>query len=616
MQQKLGEILRRHDLLTDEQLVHALALQKRSGSRLGDVLIGEGMIGYLPLYQAIAEHYNLPFVDLIKEPPDFALFDKVHPEECLALRVIPWRIKDGKPHVAVSEMSYETVRWSRRQFGKDVMMVITSPHDIRRAIETRFSIGFESKSRLSLWQRFPDISARTIATTEQKNIFYAIAILALGTALFSPLAVVMAFMALCHLAYSATMIFKCIAFAEGNSVPTGEDWTARIAALDEHSLPVYTVLVPMYHETPSLPRLLQALENLDYPTSKLDIKLVLEADDAAMIQAAFALKPSHHFDIIRVPPGMIRTKPKACNYALHFARGEMVTVFDADDVPDPLQLKKAVITLRNMLPEVACLQARLNYFNTNDNLLTRFFSLEYTMLFHFMLYGLERIGIPIPLGGTSNHIALSRLKGLGEWDPYNVTEDADLGTRLAAQGMRTAMLDSYTMEEAPNTIALWVRQRSRWIKGYMQTWLVHMRQPVTLAQSLGFKGFLGFQCFIGLPCFSFLTAPIVWALSFWLISHKEILHHSLFADWLIWVGITNLVLYLITHWGIALYSALLYEDHRPSMIIAALFYPFYLILHTIASYRAFWQLIVRPHFWDKTIHGLAKPPMMALSEEK
>src|SRR5262249_18996924 len=154
-----------------------------------------------------------------------------------------------------------------------------------------------------------------------------------------------------------------------------------------------------------------------------------------------------------------------------------------------------------------CLQARLNYYNAGTNLLTRFFALEYSILFQVMLYGLEKLGIPIPLGGTSNHIALDRLRSLGEWDPFNVTEDADLGTRLASRGLRTAMIDSYTMEEAPIKIRAWINQRSRWIKGYMQTWLVHMRKPKKLYQTLGWRSFIGFQCFIGLSTFTFLSAP-------------------------------------------------------------------------------------------------------------
>lgn len=323
-------------------------------------------------------------------------------------------------------------------------------------------------------------------------------------------------------------------------------------------------------------------------------------------------KPRYQFEIIRVPPGKPRTKPKACNYALRFARGEFITIFDADDRPEPAQLKKAVHAFRTQAPDIVCLQARLNYYNAGDNLLTRFFSLEYTILFRVLLGGLERMGIPIPLGGTSNHIALDRLKSLGEWDPYNVTEDADLGTRLAARGFRTAMLDSYTMEEAPNRIWPWLKQRSRWIKGYMQTWLVHMRDPVHLYRTLGWKSFAGFQCFIGLSTFTFLSAPLVWALSILWFSHAGAAY---LPAWLGWLSLLNLCLNIFSHWYFTLYCVRHYPNHTRSMAVAALLYPLYLVLHSLASYKALWQLIVNPHFWEKTTHGLARKAEARMGEQ-
>ena len=371
----------------------------------------------------------------------------------------------------------------------------------------------ETSSRLSLWQTLPQSSARITLLPRHELAAYGLLCVAIAFAISKPAATALAVIIFCHIAYGATMLFKCLIFASGTRATRQMNWTKRLASLDERRLPVYTILVPMFRESASLPGLLEAMQNFDYPASKLDIKLLLEADDRETLNAAYALKPRYQFDIIRVPPGQPRTKPKACNYALRFAHGEFVTIFDADDRPEASQLKKAVHAFRSLPAEVVCVQARLNYYNANDNLLTRFFSLEYTILFHFMLYGLERLGIPIPLGGTSNHIALARIRELGEWDPYNVTEDADLGTRLSARGFRTAMLDSYTMEEAPNTVMPWIRQRSRWIKGYMQTWLVHMRHPVQLYRALGPKGFIGFQFFVGLSSFAFLTVPLLWGLS-------------------------------------------------------------------------------------------------------
>jgi cellulose synthase/poly-beta-1,6-N-acetylglucosamine synthase-like glycosyltransferase len=282
-----------------------------------------------------------------------------------------------------------------------------------------------------------------------------------------------------------------------------------------------------------------------------------------------------------------------------------VTIYDADDRPDPLQLKKAAWMFRELPESYVCLQARLNYYNAEDNLLTRFFALEYHSLFDVQLKGLERLGIPIPLGGTSNHLHLGRLRELGEWDPYNVTEDADLGVRITTRGYRTAMLDSDTMEEAPIAVGAWLKQRSRWIKGYMQTWLVHMRNPTRLFTRLGAKSFTGFQFFVGLSTFTFLSAPLVWGVSLGWWAVEGSLPGSVAV-----LTLSNLVLYFISSWWFTL-RALRGKHASRALRRAALLYPLYLVLHSVASYKALWQLIVKPHYWEKTMHGLTRraPPV-------
>ena len=184
-----------------------------------------------------------------------------------------------------------------------------------------------------------------------------------------------------------------------------------------------------------------------------------------------------------VPPSHPQTKPKACNFALRFARGEYLVVYDAEDRPEPDQLRKVVATFRRSPPNTACLQCRLNYYNVNENWLTRMFTLDYALWFDQMLPGLERLGMPIPLGGTSNHFRIDVLRELHAWDPFNVTEDADLGIRLGQKGYRVGIVDSTTFEEASCRAGQWMRQRSRWMKGYMQTLLVHTRRPLHLIRT-------------------------------------------------------------------------------------------------------------------------------------
>jgi len=599
----LGTILTVRGLISAGQLNHALDIQERDGTRLGDILISEGMIGYYDLYSAVAESHGLPFVDLLKEPPQADLLNASDADTYLQLRLMPWKREKGYICIAVCEITLDIMVLIKQWFGVNTRLVITSPFDIKRTVQHLFGSAIEKDSCLSLWKNRPEASAYTTMTLPQKHCLLAFSSAVAAFAFLQPAPCALFLIIVCHIAYALTMLFKQLVFMTGCR-PHAPNIIPPVINLQD--LPVYSILIPMYREAESLPGILQAMHHLDYPASKLDIKLVLEADDRETLERAYELKPRYQFDIIRVPPGKPRTKPKACNYALRFAHGEFVTIFDADDRPEPSQLKKAVHAFRTLPGDIVCLQSRLNYYNADDNILTRFFTLEYSMLFRVLLTGLERLGIPIPLGGTSNHIALDRLKTLGEWDPFNVTEDADLGTRLAARGLRTAMLDSYTMEEAPNTSKAWIRQRSRWIKGYMQTWLVHMRAPVTLWRTLGWKSFLGFQCFVGLSTFTFLSAPLLWALAIMWVSGLTFSGMVSFPGWLGWLTLANLGVNVVSHWYYTGYCAWRYHPHRWPMAVAVLAFPLYLILHSIASYKALWQLAVKPHFWEKTTHGLAK----------
>ncbi|MEK6747528.1 MAG: glycosyltransferase [Pseudomonadota bacterium] len=603
---QIGEILRARGLLSDAQLEHVLSVQSHSHSRLGDIIISEGIMTYLELYTALAEHYDLPFVNLLEDHPDDNLLTTVNIDDYIRLRAIPWKLKNGKIIIAITEYSDETMRWIEERFGENAEIVITSPLDIRITIERVFGRFLEEDSKLSLWQQSPESSAMVTASPVTKKLLCIFLIIAVCLIAIFPLQSSMLFVAFCSISYFVSMLVKMLIFTQGCKQNRRVEWDEVLNKLDDASLPVYTILVPMYKEAESLANLLSAIQDIDYPPEKMDIKLVLEADDYETLNMALKLKPNHNFEIIRVPYSKLRTKPKACNYALRFARGEYVTVFDADDIPDKLQLKKSIATFRSRPDDIVCLQARLNYYNADYNWLTRSFSLEYRALFSVMLHGLSRLGIPLPLGGTSNHISLAHLKELGEWDAYNVTEDADLGVRLSARGFRTEMIDSWTMEESPTEIHAWIRQRSRWIKGYMQTWLVHMRSPIKLYKTLGAKSFWGFQFFVGFSSLTFLTAPILWSLALlWWILPPELAQNWL-PEWLIWLTINNLMLNFIIHWVMMIGCVSFKPESSIKYKITGFFYPFYLLLHSIASYKALYQLIVKPHFWEKTTHGLYK----------
>ena len=339
------------------------------------------------------------------------------------------------------------------------------------------------------------MSAQQVFTPAQVVFGYALLSVLLRGLAFAPIATLIALNVAMSVFYLGNFVFKGILVSVGGARSADRDESIAIAAraLSDDELPVFTVLVPMFREPEMLPVLAQALRELDYPLGKLDIKLVLEADDHETIEVARTLGLEGVFEVIRVPPSQPQTKPKACNFALRFARGEYLVIYDAEDRPEPDQLRKVVATFRRSPANTACLQCRLNYFNASENWLTRMFTLDYALWFDQVLPGLERLNIPIPLGGTSNHFKIDVLRELHAWDPFNVTEDADLGIRLTQKGYRVGVVDSTTFEEASCHAGNWIRQRSRWIKGYMQTFLVHTRRPLHLLRTTGPLGFLGFR---------------------------------------------------------------------------------------------------------------------------
>jgi len=252
----------------------------------------------------------------------------------------------------------------------------------------------------------------------------------------------------------------------------------EIDSLDDNKLPIYTIFCPLYEERQVIPEFVKSISKLNWPKNRLDVKLLLEEDDKKTIAEVKKMQLPDFFKVIIVSDGQPKTKPKACNYGLNHAKGEYAVIYDAEDSPASDQLKKAFIAFQKLKnKKIVCVQSKLNFYNSHQNILTRLFTMEYSLWFDLILPGLQSIKAPIPLGGTSNHFETKNLRLLQGWDPFNVTEDCDLGMRIAKKGYYTAIIDSTTMEEANSQVGNWFRQRSRWIKGYMQTYLVHMRHP-------------------------------------------------------------------------------------------------------------------------------------------
>lgn len=367
-------------------------------------------------------------------------------------------------------------------------------------------------------------------------------------------------------------------------------------------LPIFTVLCPLYREAESVPNLLASLKLLDYPSDRLDFKCVLEADDAATFHAVAtaATAAALALDIVIVPKGGPRTKPRALNAALAHARGTLLVIYDAEDRPEPDQLRKAAAAMAAGPPTLVCLQARLNYYNRKTSWITRLFAIEYALLFDLVLPGLVRLGAPVPLGGTSNIFRTAALRAVHGWDDFNVTEDADLGLRLAAAGGRVGMLDSTTYEEATDRIGPWVRQRTRWIKGYLQTWLVHMRPGLRPAH---WRGQVTLHLIVGGVVVAALLNPIFWALyCWWIVTGATIVLPPLVAA----LGVAALLAGNLFHLWLFLLAPTRRGWH--DLVPIALTAPIYWILQSVAGYCAVWQFIRRPHYWAKTAHSRGLPP--------
>ncbi|GAB7044974.1 glycosyltransferase [Catenuloplanes indicus] len=454
---------------------------------------------------------------------------------------------------------------------------------------------------VDLRTRWPDHSAHVVLSRVQRGGFAVLLAVVLAGLVLRPMLVVQAVVALITLAYTAAIVFRVVlVYAAG----TGEH-RVRVSdadALAEDDLPVYTVLVPAYREPRVIGLLMEHLAALDYPPGKLEVILLLEADDAETIAAAEAALPGPHVRILVVPESQPRTKPKACNVGLAEARGEFVTIYDAEDIPEPLQLRRAVVAMRRLGPSYVCLQAELGYFNTDQNRITRWFALEYASWFRSLLPGLVALRMPIPLGGTSNHFRAAALRDLGAWDPFNVTEDADLGMRLARAGYRVGVLDSVTLEEANSDFINWIKQRSRWYKGYLMTWLVHLRAPRATVMQLGWRGLLCLNLFVGgTPLAALLNAALWATTALWFLDRPPILE-QIFIPPYYYLGLACLVFGNATVIYLNLLSVRTMD--RPDLLGTALLSPLYWAMMSLAGAKAAWQLVFRPSYWEKTTHGL------------
>jgi cellulose synthase/poly-beta-1,6-N-acetylglucosamine synthase-like glycosyltransferase len=604
---RLGDLLLARGLITARQLDVALDQHRRTGERLGRVLLTLGFVSRPDLGRALAERWERPFILVEPGLVDAVAAHRFPLEATLRLRAVPLADRDGVLTAATSEEPTPELLETLAVVypGREIDLRITTDWDIDRAIALAHRRKVTDASIYGLYFRDQAESAFTVFTLPQ-YLAFAVLVLGLVAALWAePLGTLLLLNVPVTLFFLAVVVFRTWVGVSGAGAETAISFTdEEVRGIDPRTLPTYTILVPVYQERRVIGRLLASLAALDYPRDKLDIIILFEENDPETLAAAKAAAPGANVRFLIVPAGDPQTKPKACNVGLLYAQGEHLVVYDAEDRPDPDQLRKAVLAFRHGPPRLACVQAALNYYNWNENFLTRMFTLEYSFWFDYLLPGLDRLRLPIPLGGTSNHFRTEVLRELGGWDPFNVTEDADLGIRAAMHGYRVGIINSTTFEEANKHVGNWIRQRSRWIKGYMQTALVFSRDPIGLVRRAGVRQTLGFVLLVAGTPLIFLFQPVAIGLTVgWLLTRTQMLE-PLFPPWLLYLSLFNL---LIGN-ALAIYVNMfaVFKRRLHPLVGFALLNPVYWLLHSVAAFKALGQLFTRPYYWEKTVHGLTR----------
>ncbi|MCW3781292.1 glycosyltransferase [Defluviimonas salinarum] len=592
----LGQILLDMRAVDPGNLLKAIALRDRQALRLGDVLLAHSWVGEAELMAALGLQWGSKVVDLRAEPPDPRLIDRLGCDTCLAEVALPWRRIGGATVIVTARPEEFAALRARlpKGFGP-VVMALAPEQGIHEAIlaARRSSMVHRAETRTPAAESCRAQDGTVIARAAAA----VLAALACGT-LAAPAAT-----------FALLTLWAVISLASGTGLKLAcflSEYRARPAPLPAsrpgpERLPVVSVMVPLFRENDIAPRIIRRIGRIDYPKELLDILLVVEEDDHQTQEALAQRDLPRWMRVIVVPNGTVRTKPRALNYALDFCRGAIVGVWDAEDAPEPGQIRKVVRGFHDHGPEVACLQGILDFYDVRHNWLTRCFTIEYAAWFRAVLPGLARLGFVVPLGGTTLFFRREAIETLGGWDAHNVTEDADLGLRLARRGYRTEMIDAVTEEEPNARVRTWIRQRSRWQKGYAMTWASHMRDPARLWRDLGARRFWGVQIlFLGSLSHS-LMAPVLW--SFWLLTLGR--SHAFAGAWP--VGLTAaLIALFVAAEGVNLAVgvwATRGPGHRHLMKwvpTLQLYYP----LGTLSAFKGLYEWVARPFFWDKTAHGV------------
>ncbi|MEX1662187.1 glycosyltransferase family 2 protein [Thioclava sp. 15-R06ZXC-3] len=599
----LGQILLEMGEVEPGNLLKALALRQREDVRLGDILLTHGWVEEPALMAALARQWQVSVVDLMREHPDPRLIDALGAELCLAQAMVPWRQIGGQTVIATARPeSFAALKSALPAKFAPYRMMLAPERDVHDSLLQRRQTALIRRAEVKV---DPTESCRTHNEARAARIAGGFVVLTLLGLWFAPQAIFGLLFGWVMLTLIASMGLKLLAFTaefrarrkvDAHPVPLHSPTTGP-----PPRLPIISMMVPLFRENDIAPRLVERLGRLNYPRELLDVILVAEQSDAITREALAHARLPRWMRIVTVPDGPIKTKPRALNYALSFCRGSVIGVWDAEDAPEPDQLHIVARHFAQAPREVACLQGVLDYYNPRTNWLSRCFTIEYATWFRMFLPGLARLGFVVPLGGTTLFFRRDALEKLGGWDAHNVTEDADLGVRLARHGYRTELIPAVTYEEANCRTIPWVKQRSRWLKGYAMTWSVHMRNPLQLWRDLGTKRFIGVQILILGSLSQYILAPVLW--SFWITLFG--LWHPIASNMpasLFWPMMALFVLSELLNIAAGMWSVR-HEDHRhlikwvPSL---HLYFP----LGALAGWKAIYEVITMPFYWDKTHHGI------------
>jgi glycosyltransferase XagB len=580
--------------VSSDELLHALARRSRETARLPQMLRARGLIDDRDILEAEARSWGFRPVAIAGILPDPRLVDALGAETCLRHGLVPWRRVGDITVVALSRP--ETFQALRPMLEARLGPVCAGLAPLRDIIAAIHALRGDALARAAEHRVPPAESCRSwprlYRAPKTMTCLVLLAILVVVAPVATGLAL-LGFSLLSLLAIVALKFAATIAALTLNRTPPPAE-----TAPDD---PTVSIIVALYRESDIAGRLVRRLARLDYPEHLLDVILAVEAGDHMTRDALDAAELPPWMRIIVVPEGEVKTKPRALNHALDHAWGSIIGIYDAEDAPERDQIRKVVAHFRAAPSKVACLQGVLDYYNPHTNWLSRCFTIEYAGWFRLILPGIARLGLVVPLGGTTLFFRRDVLEKLGGWDAHNVTEDADLGIRLARHGYRTELIDTVTGEEANCRAIPWVKQRSRWIKGYMMTWAVHMRDPGLLWRQLGPRAFIGFQIMFLGTIAQFLLAPLMWSLFLVPFGFDHILLAVLppAAFW------TMMAAFLLSEAANLTVGIIGIRRTRHQLSVwwvptLKLYFP----LATLAAYKALVELVTRPFYWDKTSHGL------------